>query len=147
MTPSRFFPATPGDSINKWMDSLFNTTLAQVMGSDYTFSSPSVNVIEHDDRFEMHLAAPGLEKADFNIEVENGFLVISAEKKSESEEAKGKFTRKEFNYHSFKRSFQIDDLIEQEKISATYENGVLNLTLPKKAETWKKANGRTIEIQ
>src|SRR6187551_3299506 len=109
MTYSKFNQTHPSASLNKWIDTLFNTTLADAMGTDFTVSSPSINVIEHDTQYTMQLAAPGLEKKDFNIRVENDYLVISTEKKTESEETvKPKFTRREFNYTSFKRSFQLD---------------------------------------
>lgn len=149
MTYSKFQPVPPSASINKWIDTLFNTTLADAMGSDFTFSSPSVNIVENDDHFNMQLAAPGLEKSDFAISIENDHLVISAEKKMEKEETdkQGKFTRREFNFNSFKRSFQLDEVINREGISASYENGVLSITLPKKEETWKKPSATTIEIK
>jgi HSP20 family protein len=149
MTYSKFHPVPASASINKWIDTLFNTTLADAMGTDYTVSSPAVNIVEHDAQYVMQLAAPGLEKADFTIQIEHDYLVISTEKKTEKEETSqnGKFTRREFNYHSFKRSFQLDDNINREGISASYENGVLNITLPKKDETWKKPATTTIEIK
>lgn len=148
MTYSKFNQVVPATAFNKWIDSLFNTTLADAMGTDFTVSSPSVNIVEQDNQFNMHLAAPGLEKKDFNIRVENDYLVISAEKKSETEDtSKPNYTRREFNYSSFKRSFQLDDNINREGITAAYENGVLNITLPKKDETWKKPSATTIEIK
>lgn len=148
MNYSKFNQVPPSASINKWIDTLFNTTLADAMGTDFTVSSPAVNVIEQDTQYNMHLAAPGLEKKDFTIKIENDYLVISAEKKTETDETvKPKFTRKEFNYTSFKRSFQLDDNINREGIKAAYENGVLNITLPKKDATWKKPSATTIEIK
>ena len=149
MTYSKFNAAAPSTSLNKWIDTLFNTTLADAMGTDFTNSSPSVNIVEHDAHFTMQLAAPGLQKSDFNINIENDYLVISAEKQTEKEETgnQGKFTRREFNYSSFKRSFQLDENIHREGIAASYENGVLNITLPKKEETWKKPGTTTIEIK
>jgi HSP20 family protein len=148
MTYSKFNQVAPSGSLNKWIDTLFNTTLADAIGTDFTNSSPSVNVVEHEKHFNMQLAAPGLEKKDFTIRIENDYLVISAEKKSESEETvKPNFTRREFNYASFKRSFQLDDNINREGITAAYENGVLHITLPKKDETWKKPSATTIEIK
>ena len=149
MTYSKFNAAAPSTSLNKWIDTLFNTTLADAMGTDFTNSSPSVNIVEHDAHFTMQLAAPGLQKSDFNINIENDYLVISAEKKTEKEETgnQGKFTRREFNYSSFKRSFQLDENINREGIAASYENGVLSITLPKKEETWKKTGTTTIEIK
>ena len=149
MTYSKFNAAAPSTSLNKWIDTLFNTTLADAMGTDFTNSSPSVNIVEHDAHFTMQLAAPGLQKSDFNINIENDYLVISAEKQTEKEETgnQGKFTRREFNYSSFKRSFQLDENINREGIAASYENGVLSITLPKKEETWKKTGTTTIEIK
>lgn len=149
MTYSKFHPVPASGSINKWIDTLFNTTLADAMGTDFTVSSPSVNIVEHDAQYVMQLAAPGLEKSDFSLNIENDYLVISAEKKTEKEETGkgGKFTRREFNFSSFKRSFQLDDNINREGISASYENGVLSITLPKKEETWKKPASTTIEIK
>jgi HSP20 family protein len=149
MTHSKFHPVPATSSFNKWIDTLFNTTLADAMGTDFTVSSPSVNIVEHDQQFVMQLAAPGLEKSDFNINIENDYLVISTEKKTEKEETgkDGKFTRREFNYTSFKRTFQLDNNINREGITAVYENGVLNITLPKKEETTKKPSSTTIEIK
>ena len=149
MTYSKFNQVPASASINKWIDTLFNTTLADAMGTDFTVSTPSVNIVEHDNQFVMQLAAPGLEKSDFNINIENDYLVISTEKKTEKEETgkDGKFTRREFNYKSFKRSFQLDNNINREGITAAYENGVLNITLPKKEETAKKSSSTTIEIK
>jgi HSP20 family protein len=149
MTYSKFNQVPASASINKWIDTLFNTTLADAMGTDFTVSTPSVNIVEHDNQFVMQLAAPGLEKSDFNINIENDYLVISTEKKTEKEETgkDGKFTRREFNYKSFKRSFQLDNNINREGITAAYENGVLNITLPKKEESAKKPSSTTIEIK
>lgn len=149
MTYSKFNAAAPSTSLNKWIDTLFNTTLADAMGTDFTNSAPSVNIVEHDAHFTMQLAAPGLQKSDFSINIENEYLVISAEKKTENQESgnEGKFTRREFNYSSFKRSFQLDDNIKREGIAASYENGVLSITLPKKEENWKKPGSTTIEIK
>lgn len=144
---NRFSPVIPSASVGKWIDNLFNLPLADAIGADFMVSSPSVNIVEQDHQFNMHLAAPGLEKNDFAIRVENDYLIVSAEKKSEKEETDKRFTRREFNYSSFKRSFQLDDSIDREKISAAYENGVLNITLPKKEESWKKPSATTIEIK
>jgi len=149
MANSKIFPAEPSVSLGRWIDNLFNTTLADVVGADFTISSPSVNIVEHNDRYDLELAAPGLEKKDFSIKIENDFLVVSAEKKQESseEDPKGKFTRREFNYSSFKRSFRLDDTIRRDAIAASYEHGVLKLTLPKKEEVKQKESSSTIEIK
>lgn len=147
MNITKFNPVQPSDSLGNWIDTLFNTTLADVIGSDNAVSSPSVNIIEHDAHYALDLAAPGLTKQDFNISIENDHLVISAEKKSEKEETDGRFTRREFSFGSFKRSFHLDDKINREGITAAYEDGVLKLTLPKKEEVAQKSSSKTIEIQ
>jgi HSP20 family protein len=148
MNIAKFNHAHPSESISKWIDTLFNTSLADVIGTDSMLSSPSVNITENESQFVLHLAAPGLTKQDFNISIENDHLVISAEKKSEKEESKeGKFTRREFNYASFKRTFPLDDMINREGITAAYEDGVLKMTLPKKEESARKQISQTIEIK
>lgn len=144
---NRFSPVIPSASVGKWIDNLFNLPLTDAIGADFMVSSPTVNIVEHEHQFNMQLAAPGLEKNDFAIRVENDYLIVSAEKKTEKEETEKRFTRREFNYSSFKRSFQLEDSIDREKISAAYENGVLNITLPKKEESWKKPSATTIEIK
>ena len=147
MNHTKFNQLQPSDAIGKWIDTLFNTTLSDVIGTDYAASSPSVNVTEDDSQYSIHLAAPGLNKEDFNIRIENDHLVISVEKKEEKEESiPGKYTRREFNYSAFKKSFQLDNKIKREGISAAYENGVLKINLPKKEVTIEKPDSRVIEI-
>jgi HSP20 family protein len=147
MNVTRFNHSHPTESISKWIDNLFNTSLADVMGTDMMASSPSVNISENESQFMLHLAAPGLSKQDFNISIENDQLVISAEKKSEKEESKeGRFTRREFNYASFSRTFPLDNTINREGITAAYEDGVLKVNLPKLEEEKRKSATQTIEI-
>ena|SRR5688572_9093891 len=93
---------------------------------------PSVNIKENGADFKIELAAPGLEKKDFKIEVEDGLLVISAEKEEEKKEENENYRRKEFSYNYFKRSFDLPENSVPEKIDAKYENGILKLVLPKK---------------
>lgn len=93
---------------------------------------PSVNITENDKDFKIELAAPGLEKKDFKIETDNDTLTISSEKKEEKKEEKENYRRQEFSYESFSRSFQLPENSLPEKIEAKYENGLLQLTLPKK---------------
>ncbi len=107
---------------------------------------PAVNISEDDDNFEVEVAAPGLKKEDFNINLENNLLTISGEHKEEKEEKEGKkISRREFNYTSFTRSFNLPDTVEGEKIEAKYEDGVLRLSLPKKEEA-KKQPPKQIKI-
>lgn len=101
---------------------------------------PAVNVRENEQSFQVELAAPGLQKENFNISVENNVLTISSETKKEESSAdeNGKYTRKEFSYSSFSRSFTLDEQhIDVDNISANYDAGVLQLTIPKKVEAEK----------
>lgn len=107
---------------------------------------PAVNIKETDHSYEVELFAPGKKKEDFNIDVEDELLTISAEFKSENQtEEQGKYTRKEFSYSSFKRSFTLPDTVKDEEIKASYEDGILRIKLPKKEEALPKPK-RYIEI-
>ncbi len=101
-------------------------------------TTPAVNVKDNEKEFELDLAVPGFKKEDFNIEVDDNVLTISAEVKTEDEETTGKFTRKEFAFASFKRSFNLPDTVDADHISADYQNGILKLSLPKKEEALPK---------
>ena len=93
---------------------------------------PSVNVTENEKEFKLEMAAPGLERKDFKVEVENGVLSISSTKEQEKKEEKKNYARREYSYSSFSRSFTLPDNCHPEQINAKYENGILNITLPKK---------------
>ena len=95
---------------------------------------PAANIIEADDHFNIELAAPGKKKSDFTIKLDEGVLTISSETETKSTEKDDNFTRKEFGYSSFKRSFNIPETISDDKISASYKEGILTVSLPKKAE-------------
>jgi HSP20 family protein len=98
------------------------------------FAYPPANIHETTDAYHVALSAPGRNKEDFSIQVDNNLLTISFEKKPETEQANFKTIRKEFNFRSFKRSFSLDEKIETTGIQAKYENGVLLVLLPKKEE-------------
>lgn len=106
---------------------------------------PSVNIREDEKAFYVDLAAPGKQKADFNIEVHDNVLSISSEQRTSSEEVnEDKYTRKEFSYESFKRSFTLPQGADQTSISATYTDGILSICIPRVAP---KTNGKKmIEI-
>lgn len=108
---------------------------------------PAVNIQETEDGFNVDVAAPGMSKENFNIELDKDVLTISSEdrKEKETETKEGKFTRKEFSYSSFKRAFSLPDSVDTEKISASYTNGVLEITLPKREEA-KVQPKRMIDI-
>ncbi|MFT7611238.1 MAG: HSP20 family protein [Parvicellaceae bacterium] len=110
------------------------------------FSLPAVNVKETDESFEIEVAAPGMKKDDFNVNIENGILKISSEKEEESEEVDENYTRKEFSYSSFGRSFTLPDSINSEKINAKYDAGVLRIELAKNEEA-KRRLSKSIDIK
>ena len=120
----------------------FPSLIDDFIGSDWnlkvpSFSStmPAVNIKELDSQFEIELAVPGKKKDDFEIEVENGILSISSSQEEEQQvNEKGKFTRREFSYTSFRRSFTIPDSVDPTKIDARYADGVLQVLLPKHKE-------------
>jgi len=114
---------------------------------NYGATVPAVNIKETDTAFSLELAAPGKTKEDFAIEIDHNVLTISSEVKSENEQKDdtGRYTRREFSYSSFRRAFTLPDSINSDTINATYENGVLHVTLPKKEEALPKPK-RLIDI-
>lgn len=98
-------------------------------------SVPSVNIIENPGDFKIELAAPGMERKDFKIEIDNKSLIISAEKKEEKKEDTENYKRREFSYNAFNRSFDLPENVIVDKIDAKYENGILHMSLPKKEVT------------
>ena len=122
------------DFLNRdWYDwsnqnfSLTNTTI------------PSVNIKENENEFEVEMAAPGMTKDDFKIELNNSVLTISSERQNENQSKEGEnITRREFSYQSFSRSFTLPVIVETDKITAKYENGLLRVNIPKKEEAKPK---------
>jgi HSP20 family protein len=104
-----------------------------------------VNIVEKDDHFQLELVAPGFDKTDFQIKIENNLLTISMEKEKEHKEETKSFIRKEYSYKTFSRSFTLDENIDESKIDANYNNGVLHLMLPKKPEV--KAATKQITVK
>jgi HSP20 family protein len=134
--------------------SLFNDVLSRDLwnwglsnNSSTNTSIPAVNIRETSDAFEVEMAAPGMTKDDFKIELDNNMLLISSEKENESEEKEGSnYTRREFSFQSFQRTFQLPkEVVDAEKIEARYENGLLHLVIPKKEEA-KQRPPRMIKI-
>lgn len=117
-------------------------TLGRFIGS----TIPSANIKESEDRFEIELGLPGAKKENIKIDLEDDVLTISSETKEEKSEEKDNYTRREFNYSSFSRSFTLPDIVDAEKISAEYKDGILNITIPKKESVIKKSQ-RRIEIK
>lgn len=101
-------------------------------GADYNV--PAVNIKENDKGFDIEVAAPGLSKSEFKINLEKSVLTVSSEKEANNEVEQDNFTRKEFSYNSFSRSFSIPETIDTEKIKASHKNGILKIELPKQEE-------------
>ena len=93
--------------------------------------APAVNVEETEKDYQIEVAAPGLEKNDLKLTVDNGVLTIAYEKEAEKEEKKNSYLRREFGYTSFSRSFTLPEETDVDKINATHKNGVLHVTIPK----------------
>lgn len=131
-------------------DDFFSRDLFNWNNSNYSESNttiPAVNIKETADSYEVEVAAPGMTKNDFKVELDGNLLTISSQKRNqEDQQEAGKFFRREFSYQSFQRSFTLQkDVVDIEKIEAHYENGLLHLLIPKKEEA-KQKGPRLIEI-
>ncbi|HOI31639.1 MAG: Hsp20/alpha crystallin family protein [Bacteroidales bacterium] len=107
--------------------------------------TPAVNIRENEEGFILEMAAPGMQKSDFKINLDNNVLTLSSEKLEEKEESNEKYSRREFNYGSFTRSFSLPKTINLDKIKADYKDGILSVNLPKREEA-KVALNRQIEV-
>lgn len=141
MRRSGFFPSIPSLFDDFWTKDLFDVSDFSSTGT----TIPAVNIKETNDNFTVEVAAPGMKKDDFHVELDNDMLIISSEKKDEMEDKGGDYTRREFSYQSFRRSFTLPNTVEADKIKAKYDDGVLNLVIPKKEEA-KKKPARQISI-
>lgn len=119
------------------LDDFFGPELGIVRNNNFSSTNttiPAVNIREEDDGFIVEMAAPGMAKEDFAVNLDNNILNISSEKKAEKSIDESKYNRMEFSYQSFKRSFTLPDTVDNDKIEAKYENGVLMISIPKKEE-------------
>lgn len=139
---SEFFPSVFDDFFKPWNEWLGN-------GGKWAreFNIPAVNITENDNEYSVTVAAPGLKKKDFDIDIEGNMLTISCEKEENKEEKDARYTRKEYNYSSFSRSFTLPEEVNKEKIEAEYEDGVLKLALPKKEEAKKLPASKHIAVK
>lgn len=135
---------------NNFFDDFFTKELFDFNNAGFAQSGitqPSVNVKDMDERFEIQVAAPGMKKEDFTVNLERNVLTISSEKQTQNEEKDedGNFSRREFNYSSFRRSFTLPEAVEHENIEAAYEDGLLKITVPKKEKSMQML--KTIEVK
>lgn len=128
------------------IDELLHKGLSEISHTSATHSKPKVNILEIDDAYKIELAAPGLKKSDFNISLDKDQLIIKVNHETESNEEDSKaaeatlqkYTRREFNYASFMRSFHMPKSINKDDIKAEYLDGILNITLTKIEEAKEK---------
>lgn len=130
--------------MHHWVDRFFHD-VNDNFDRAFVTQTPAINVVELNESFRIELAAPGLVKEDFKLNVEKNLLKVSVSKEVENADKDEKFRRREFSYTSFERSFRLPETINQEGISAKYEAGILHIQLPKKDEA-KVNPSRDIEI-
>lgn len=128
------------------VNSFFNKELMdELFAPAHQGTAPAVNVVESAEGYRIEVAAPGLQKSDFKLNLDHNRLTISAEKENKAEASGEKYTRREFSYSSFQRTFTLPTTVDGEKINATYTDGVLHVELPKREEA-KVKPARSIEI-
>jgi len=140
---NRLFPSWNNEGLKNFLsnDDFFNNDFFDEDGL-----MPAMNVKEHDNDFEIEFAAPGFTKKDFEVTIDDNVLNVCGEKKEEKEEKKEDYTRKEFNYNSFKRSLNLPKTVNTDQdVKATYKNGILKLNLLKKEEAKGQAK-KVIEV-
>lgn len=134
-------------SWSNWIDDIFNKEFPSVFTSNFNsgITLPKVNIKETADAYFVDMAVPGMKKSDFQINLENQILTISSETKHENNVENENYTRREYGYSSFKRSFNLPETVNEDKINAKYVDGILSIHLPKKEEA-KQKPPRTIDI-
>ncbi|TDU40121.1 heat shock protein Hsp20 [Gelidibacter sediminis] len=127
-------------SFSSWVEDLFESGMGTGFMSNFNtgMTLPAVNIKENAEEFFLEIAVPGMKKSDFDIDVDNKILSVSSERKEDNTTEEGNYTRREFGYASFKRTFTLPDSIESDHISAKYEDGILTVHLPKKEEAKEK---------
>ena len=135
----------------------FSSEFSNFLGEDDFFNDrfwlrkvhnePAMNIKETETEYQVELAAPGLSKEDFEIFIDNGYLNIYAEKKTETESQEDNYTRKEFSYNSFKRSLMLPENVKEDDIKVTYDKGVLKFNLIKVEKTMEGMPTKRIEIE
>ncbi len=125
-------------------EDFFNKSFPEKLMEDKGDFFPSVNISETDAAFKLEFAVPGFEKKDFDVQIEKEYITVTGKKEISNEMHEKNYTRKEFSFNSFKRTFTIPENVDSEKIEAGYENGILHLMLPKREI---KAQNKTQKIE
>ncbi|WP_142785305.1 Hsp20/alpha crystallin family protein [Changchengzhania lutea] len=133
--------------LSTWLDDIFNRDLPSIFTSNFNtgITLPKVNIEETADDFKVYVAVPGLKKSDFQIDLDNQLLSVSTQNQEENEHNERNYTRREFGYSSFKRTFNLPEIVNSDEIDAKYEDGILSIHLPKKEEA-KQKPARSIKI-
>ena len=141
---------------NNPIDRFFRNDFPSMWDEDLSPTVPSINITEEKDNFLVSMAAPGLKKEDFDIDLEGNMLTISCERESDTknsngsgngkEKSSGGYSHREYNYSYFSRTVTLPDSADNSKITAKYNDGILSLTIPKKPDTGK-SNGSKIKVE
>ena len=138
-------PARPR-TFSTLMDEFFNNTFPESFNNDFNWNSPSTNIKETDNGYTIEMAVPGIDKNNVDIRVEKDQLIVESKTSSENEESNDKYTMRQFNYSAFRKSFYLNNKIDNDKIDAQYKDGILYITLEKKDEA-KTKEPRTILVK
>ena len=123
------------NAVNPWFSDVFDSLINDSRLNDrFVNKTPAVNIAETENEFHIELAVPGLKKEDFKISIDKNVLSVSAEKKTENVDESKKYSKREYSYSSFVRSFTLPESADQAKIDAQYNDGVLSLSVAKKEE-------------
>lgn len=138
-----------GQMLPSMMDDFFKPWNEWFNGGNWMkeITVPAINITEDKDKYMVSVAAPGMKKEDFNIDIDGNIMSISSRKEESKEEKDARYTRKEYNYSSFSRSFSLPEEINQASIEAKYEDGILKLMLPKKEEVRKQQLSKQIPVK
>ena len=145
MTLVKFNNTHKNHLANPFFNDVYSVLNDSLLSSKFANKIPAVNISESTSEFEVELAVPGLKKEDFKISLDKNVLSVSAEKKTETTDETKKFSKREYNYTSFSRSFTLPESADQTKIEADYTDGILKLTIAKKEEA--KEQSREISIK
>ena len=143
MTPMRRYE-------QNWLPEIFNDFFANDWMTRTNSTAPAINVIEDDKDYKVEVAAPGMNKEDFKVNVtDDNYLVLTMEKKNESkdEDKKRKYLRREFSYHKFEQSLALPEDVNKDEIKAAVNDGILTIDIPKMKVAEKQAAVKQIEIQ
>ena len=145
MTLVKFAKEPKNSVVNPFFNDVYSLLNDSFLSDKVVTRTPAVNISENDDQFDVELAIPGLNKEDIKISLDKNVLSVSADKKTETVDENKKFTKREYSFNSFSRSFTLPESADQSKIEADYVAGILKLTIAKKEEA--KFQSREIAVK